>query len=183
MKVINVIIMIILVPIMLVLYVPFALLRVFTSKCLIDEYFDIWSWFLDILMYPIAKYEERKEHYEELKSKIKGYREKCEQLDKKLWKKEEVIEEYVRIVPIKRTKQGKAISAALSSYNAVTDYWKILKELGLKEGSGNRITLPQLLHSKTGHFFIRLGDNIRADKENPDLVEITMSEYERLIGG
>lgn len=81
-KVINVIIMIILVPIMLVLYVPFALLRVFTSKCLIDEYLDIWSWFLDILMYPIAKYEERKEHYEELKSKIKGYREKCEQLEK-----------------------------------------------------------------------------------------------------
>lgn len=81
MKVINVIIMIILVPIMLVLYVPFALLRVFTSKSLIDEYFDIWSWFLDILMYPIAKYEERKEHYEELKSKIKGYREECGRLN------------------------------------------------------------------------------------------------------
>lgn len=109
-------------------------------------------------------------------------KEKWEQLDKKLWKKEDVIEEYVRIVPIKRTKQGKAISAILSSYNAVTDYWKILKELGLKEGSGNRIILPQL-RSTNGHCFIRLGDNIRADKENPDLVEITMSEYERLIGG
>lgn len=106
---------------------------------------------------------------------------KWEQLDKKLWKKKEVVEEYVRIVPIKRTKQGKAISAVFSSYNAVTDYWKILKELGLKEGSGNRIVLPQLRHSKTGHCFIRLGDNIRADKDNPGLVEITMSEYERLI--
>lgn len=109
-------------------------------------------------------------------------KEKWEQLDKKLWKKEEVIKDYVRIVPIKRTKQGKAISAVLSSYNAVTDYWKILKELGLKEGSSNHITLPQLRHSKTGHCFIRLGDNIRADKENPDLEEITMSEYERLTG-
>lgn len=92
MKVINVIIMIILVPIMLVLYVPFALLRVFTSKCLIDEYFDIWSWFLDILMYPVAKYEERKEHYEELKSKIKTYREECHRLNNiidELEKKEE----------------------------------------------------------------------------------------------
>lgn len=105
---------------------------------------------------------------------------KWEQLDKKLWKKKEVIEEYVRIVPIKRTKQGKAISAVLSSYNAVTDYWKILKELGLKEGSGNRIVLPQL-RSTNGHCFIRLGDNIRADKENVDLEEVTMSEYERLI--
>ena len=108
-------------------------------------------------------------------------KERWEQLDKKLWKKEEIFKDYVRITLIKRTKQGKAISAVLSSYNAVTDYWKILKELGLKEGSGNRITFPQL-RSTNGHCFIRLGDNIRADKENPDLEEITMSEYERLIG-
>ena len=107
-------------------------------------------------------------------------KEKWEQLDKKLWKKKDVIKDYVRIVPIKRTKQGKAISAVLSSYNAVTDYWRILKELGLNEGSGNRITLPQLRYTN-GHCFIRLDDNIRADKDNPDLVEITMSEYERLI--
>lgn len=108
-------------------------------------------------------------------------KETWEQLDKKLWKKKDVIKDYVQIVPIKRTKQGKAISAVLSSYNAVTGYWRILKELGLNEGSGNRIVLPQLRHSKTGHCFIRLGDNIRADKDNPGLVEITMSEYERLI--
>lgn len=107
-------------------------------------------------------------------------KEKWEQLDKKLWKKEEVIKDYVRIIPIKRTKQGKAISAVLSSYNAVTGYWRILKELGLNEGSGNHITLPQLRYTN-GHCFIRLGDNVRADKDNPDLIEITMSEYERLI--
>lgn len=106
-------------------------------------------------------------------------KEKWEQLDKKLWKKKDVIKDYVRIVPIKRTKQGKAISAVLSSYNAVTGCWRILKELGLNEGR-NRITLPQLRYTNE-HCFIRLGDNIRADKENPDLVEITMSEYERLI--
>lgn len=105
-------------------------------------------------------------------------KEKWEQLDKKLWKKKDVIKDYVRIVPIKRTKQGKAISAVLSSYKAVTDYWRILKELGLNEG--NRITLSQLRYTN-GHCFIRLGDNVRADKDNPDLVEITMSEYERLI--
>ena len=107
-------------------------------------------------------------------------KEKWEQLDKKLWKKKEVIKDYVRIIPTKRTKQGKAISAVLSSYNAFTNSFQILKELGLNEGSGNRITLPQLRYTN-GHCFIRLGDNVRADKENPDLVEITMSEYERLI--
>ena len=108
-------------------------------------------------------------------------KEKWEQFDKKLWKKEEVIKDCVRIVPIKRTKQGKAISAVLSSYNAVTNYWKILKELGLNEGSENRITFPQLRYTN-GHCFIRLGDNIRADKDNPNLEEITISEYERLTG-
>lgn len=106
-------------------------------------------------------------------------KEKWEQLDKKLWKKKEVIKDYVRIILTKRTKQGKAISAVLSSYNAVTNSFQILKELGLNEGR-NRITLPQLRYTN-GHCFIRLGDNVRADKENPDLVEITMSEYERLI--
>lgn len=107
-------------------------------------------------------------------------KETWERLDKKLWKKEDVSHDYVRIVLVRRTKQGKAISAVLSSYNAVTNSFQILKELGLNEGSGNRITLPQLRYTN-GHCFIRLGDNIRADKENPDLVEITMSEYERLI--
>ena len=107
-------------------------------------------------------------------------KEKWEQFDKKLWKKKEVIEDYVRIVPIKRTKQGKAISAVLSSYNAVTNCFQILEELELNEGSGNRITLPQLRYTNE-HCFIRLGDNVRADKDNPDLEEITMSEYERLI--
>lgn len=104
-----------------------------------------------------------------------------EQLDKKLWKKEEVIKDYVRIIPIKRTKQGKAISAVLSSYNAVTNCFQIFNELGLNGRSGNSITLPQLRYTN-GHCFIRSGDNVRADKENPDLVEITMSEYEQLIG-
>lgn len=108
-------------------------------------------------------------------------KETWERLDKKLWKKKDVIKDYVRIVPIKRTKQGKAISAVLSSYNAVTNCIQILKELGLNERSGNRITLPQLRYTN-GHCFIRLGDNVRADKDNPDLVEITMSEYEQLIG-
>ena len=110
-------------------------------------------------------------------------KETWERLDKKLWKKEEITyDDYVRIVLARRTKQGKAIGTVLSSYNAVTNYWRIFEQLGLKEGNSSRFALPQLRCSKNGHCFIRLGDNIRADKENPDLVEITMSEYEQLIG-
>lgn len=107
-------------------------------------------------------------------------KETWERLDKKLWKKEDVSHDYIRIVLVRRTKQGKAIGAVLSSYNAVTNYRKILEQLGLREGNNIRFALPQLRYSQ-GHCFIRLDDNIRADKENPDLVEITMSEYERLI--
>ena len=102
-------------------------------------------------------------------------KETWERLDKKLWKKEEITyDDYVRIVLARRTKQGKAIGTVLSSYNAVTNYWRIFEQLGLKEGNSSRFALPQLRCSKNGHCFIRLGDNIRADKENPDLVEITM---------
>lgn len=110
-------------------------------------------------------------------------KEKWEQLDKKLWKKEEVThDDYVRIVLVRRTKQGKAIDAVLSSYNAVTNYRKILEQLRLKEVSGNRMVLPQPYYFKNSLSFIRLDDKIRADKENPDLIEITRSEFERLIG-
>ena len=110
-------------------------------------------------------------------------KETWERLDKKLWKKEEIThDDYVRIVLVRRTKQGKAIDAVLSSYNAVTNYRKILEQLRLKEGSGNRMLLPQPYYSKNSLCFIRLDDKIRADKENPDLVEITRSEFEQLIG-
>lgn len=109
-------------------------------------------------------------------------KETWERLDKKLWKKEEITyDDYVRIVLARRTKQGKAIGTVLSSYNAVTNCFQIFNELGLNGRSGNSITLPQLRYTN-GHCFIRLGDNVRADKDNPDLVEITRSEYEQLIG-
>ena len=109
-------------------------------------------------------------------------KETWERLDKKLWKKEEITyDDYVRIVLVRRTKQGKAIDDVLSSYNAVTNYREILEQLRLKEGSGNRMVLPQPYYYKNSLCFIRLDDKIRADKENPDLVEITRSEFERLI--
>lgn len=81
MKVINVIIMIILIPVVLLFYIPFALFKGLTSEFVLNEYLNIWGMIQDILVYPITKYEERKEHYEELKRKIKYYREECGRLN------------------------------------------------------------------------------------------------------
>lgn len=80
-KVIDAIIMMIIIPVMFVFYIPFALFKGLTSEFVLDEYFNIWGIFLDMLVYPVTKYEERKEHYEELKRKIKCYREECGRLN------------------------------------------------------------------------------------------------------
>lgn len=66
---------------MFVFYIPFALFKGLTSEFVFNEYFNIWEMFLNILVYPITKYGERKEHYEELKRKIKYYREECGRLN------------------------------------------------------------------------------------------------------
>lgn len=108
-------------------------------------------------------------------------REMWEELDKKIWKKEKAVSGIcVQIVPNKRTKKGKEIATAFSSYNAVTNHFKIFKELGVSEPESNRFSLTQLLH-KGSCYFVYFDNSIRADKENNDLVEITMNEYERLI--
>ena len=80
-KVIDAIIMMIIIPVMFVFYIPFALFKGLTSEFVLDEYFNIWRMFLNMLVYPVTKYEERKEHYEELKRKIKYYREECGRLN------------------------------------------------------------------------------------------------------
>lgn len=81
MKAIDVIIMIITIPVMIVFYIPFAIFKGLTSEFVFDEYFNIWRKFLNILLYPIVKYQQRKEHYEELKQKIKYYRKECGRLN------------------------------------------------------------------------------------------------------
>mgnify|MGYP003495434198 FL=1 len=45
-----------------------------------------------------------------------------ENLDKKLWKKTGIINGFVKIVPIKRTKKGKEIAEVLRSYKSVTNH-------------------------------------------------------------
>ena len=107
-----------------------------------------------------------------------------ETLDKKIWKKRDgkMLEDgyYVAIAPNKRYKQGKAIAAVLSSYKAVTDHFKILKELGVGVPQGSSFSITQLLRCKD-RIFVFFDDSIRAEKKNPDFTEITIGEYEDLI--
>lgn len=110
--------------------------------------------------------------------------ERYETLDKKVWKKcdGKKLEDgyYVAVAPNKRYKQGKAIAAVLASYKAVTNHFKILKELGIGGSQGNSISITQLLRCKD-RFFAFFDNSIRAEKRNLDFTEITIGEYEDLI--
>lgn len=110
--------------------------------------------------------------------------ERYETLDKKVWKKcdGKKLEDgyYVAVAPNKRYKQGKAIAAVLASYKAVTNHFKILKELGIGGSQGNSISITQLLRCKD-RFFAFFDNSIRAEKRNLDFKEITIGEYEDLI--
>lgn len=105
-------------------------------------------------------------------------------LDKKVWRKvdSKMLEDgyYVAVSPNKRYKQGKAIAAALASYKAVTNHFKILNELGIGDSQSGSISITQLLRHKD-RIFAFFDDSIRAEKQNPDFVEITMGEYEDII--
>lgn len=107
-----------------------------------------------------------------------------EKLDKKVWKKRDskMLEDgyYVAVAPNKRYKQGKAIAAVLASYKAVSNHFKILKELGIGGSQGNSISITQLLRCKD-RIFAFFDDGIRAEKCNSDFTEITIGEYEDLI--
>lgn len=110
--------------------------------------------------------------------------ERYETLDKKIWKKRDgkMLEDgyYVAIAPNKRYKQGKAIAAVLSSYKAVTDHFKILKELGVGVHQCSSFSITQLLRFKD-RIFAFFDGSIRAEKKNPDFTEITIGEYEDFI--
>ena len=110
--------------------------------------------------------------------------ERYETLDKKVWKKRDgkMLEDgyYVAVAPNKRYKQGKAIAAVLASYKAITNHFKILKDLGIGEPRGGSISITQLLRCKD-RIFAFFDDSIRAEKCNSDFTEITIGEYEDLI--
>jgi hypothetical protein len=105
-------------------------------------------------------------------------------LDKKVWRKvdSKMLEDgyYVAVSPNKRYKQGKAIAAALASYKAVTNHFKILNELGIGDSQSGSISITQLLRHKD-RIFAFFDDGIRAEKCNSDFKEVTIGEYEDLI--
>ena len=111
--------------------------------------------------------------------KYRGY----EALDKKIWRKFDSMKledgYYIAVAPNKRYKHGKAIATVLASYKAVTDHFKILKELGIEPPQAP-FSITQLLRCYD-HFFAFFDDSIRAEKSNPDFKEITIGEYEDLI--
>ena len=110
--------------------------------------------------------------------------ERYEKLDKKVWKKVDgkKLEDgyYVAIAPNKRCKQGKAIAAVLTSYKSFTHHFKVLKELNIEVPHVSRFSITQLLRHKD-RIFVYFDDSIRAEKQNPDFVEITIGEYEDFV--
>ena len=105
-------------------------------------------------------------------------------LDKKVWKKVDSVRledgYYVAIAPNKRSKQGKAIAAVLTSYKSFTHHFKVLKELNIEVPNTRRFSITQLLRHKD-RIFVYFDGSIRAEKQNPDFVEITIGEYEDFI--
>lgn len=112
--------------------------------------------------------------------------ERYETLDKKIWRKFDGMKlkdgYYIAVAPNKRYKQGKAIAAVLASYHAATDHFKILKELNIEVPNVSRFSITQLLRHKD-RIFVYFDDSIRAEKQNPDFVEITIGEYDDFING
>lgn len=110
--------------------------------------------------------------------------EQCETLDKKVWKmgEEKQLKDgcYVAVAPNKRCKKGIVIASVLSSYKAVTNHFKVLKELEIEEPKASSFSITQLLRHKD-RIFAFFDDSIRAEKCNPDFKEITIGEYEDLF--
>lgn len=107
-------------------------------------------------------------------------------LDKKVWRKVDSVklenDYYIAIAPNKRSKRGKAIAAVLTSYKSFTNHFKILKELNIEAPHVRRFSNTVLLRHKD-RIFVYFDDSIRAEKQNPDFVEITIGEYKDFING
>lgn len=110
--------------------------------------------------------------------------ERYDTLDKKVWKKIDGVKledgYYVAIAPNKRGKQGKAIASVLLSYKSVANHFKVMKELNIEVPQARRFTITLLLRHKD-RIFVYFDDSIRAEKQNPDFVEITIGEYEDFV--
>ena len=107
-----------------------------------------------------------------------------ETMDKKLWRKIDsqmfVDGSYIAITPNKRYKQGKAIATVFKSFKPITSFWDLMRDLKLCKSDSCSLSITQLLRHKD-RIFVYFDDSIRAEKQNPDFVEITIGEYEDFI--
>lgn len=105
-----------------------------------------------------------------------------EQLDKKLWQKKGMVRGLVQIAPSKRIKRGKEIVSVLRSFHPVTSHWDILSDLGLPEPNPSSFSITQVFcNGNKGEYMLYVDDTIRADMESPDLIEITRTEYDKIM--
>lgn len=101
-------------------------------------------------------------------------------LDKKVWKRIKEFDGYVEVVPIRKTKKGKEIAKLFNSYKSIANHYSVYEGLCVTAPDSLKFTISKLI-SHNDMCFVFFDDCVRADKENKDLMEITMNEYENLI--
>lgn len=67
--------------VIIVCYIPYAILKGFFDRGILEDYFDVWRRISDFLRYPIVQYEKRKNHYEKLKRQRDYYIDECGRLN------------------------------------------------------------------------------------------------------
>lgn len=161
-------------------------------KCILDAEFEEHQSYMKRVEEAVGFKFEKYQGYQPNRSLLREYEitaiwvpsERFDTLDEKAWRKidSRMFEDghYVAIKPNKRCKQGKAIAAVLSSYKAVTNHFKMLKELNIEVSQASRFSITQLLRHKD-RIFVYFDDGIRAEKHNSDFKEITIGEYEDFI--
>lgn len=75
-----------LIPIILIGFIPYALFKGITSETVWQKYLDIWVSFAIFPLYPYYKYMERKNYIKKLKQKVDYYREENVRLNNALEK-------------------------------------------------------------------------------------------------
>ena len=161
-------------------------------KSILDEEFEEHQAYMKRVEEAVGFEFEKYQGYQPNRSLLREYEitaiwipsERFATLDKKVWRKvdSKMLEDgyYVAVAPNKRYKQGKAVAAVLASYKAITNHFKILNELGIGDSQSGSISITQLLRHKD-RIFVYFDDSIRAEKQNPDFVEITIGEYEDFV--
>lgn len=66
---------------MLIGYIPFALFKGLTDEFVFNAYFNLWEGITDFLLFPVTRWQDRKNRYEELKRTLERYRKENKRLN------------------------------------------------------------------------------------------------------